>query len=267
MTGATEVDADSHQLVFVGGLHRSGTSFIARMLSGHPAASGLTHTGAIENEGQLIQDVYSPASRHGGPGNFAFAPAMHLVEQDAGDAADRRAKARRLLECWSPYWDLGKKVLVEKSPPNLTKTLYLQALFPGAHFVLVTRHPIAVSLATAKWSRTSRYSLVAHWVKAHEIMHRDASRLERVLTVRYEDVVADPQAAYAGILEFLGLEQDTTDEPIRTGVNEKYFEQWQSGGFLDRRSGLKAAAAFGDRVRRLGYSLAPPYTDGSEAAP
>ena len=50
------------QLVFVGGLHRSGTSLVHRCLAEHPSASGFRNTGVWEDEGQHLQTVYLPAA-------------------------------------------------------------------------------------------------------------------------------------------------------------------------------------------------------------
>ena len=52
-------------LVFVGGLHRSGTSLVHRCLASHPAVSGFSDTGVPEDEGQHLQTVYPPDFRHG----------------------------------------------------------------------------------------------------------------------------------------------------------------------------------------------------------
>jgi len=257
------LDPNDHQMVFMGGLHRSGTSFLARMLASHPEASGLTGTNVAEDEGQLVQDVYDPARLHGGPGRFAFSPEMHLTETSPGCTPE---STTALMRAWGRYWDLSKHVLVEKSPPNLTKSRYLQALFPAAYFVMILRHPIAVAGATAKWSRTSRLSLVSHWVAAHEIMAVDLPSLQRVITLRYEDVVANPQAEYQRVLEFLGLPPAETAEPVRTGVNEQYYLRWQRGMPWARRSGASATERYQARVERFGYSLVPPYvSDGLPA--
>jgi hypothetical protein len=246
-------------MVFMGGLHRSGTSFLARMLASHPAASGLTGTNVPEDEGQHVQSVYDSARMHGGPGEFAFDPEMHLTEKTPSAVP---ASATALMAAWGPYWDLSKRVLVEKSPPNIIKSRYLQALFPHAHFVMIMRHPISVAGATAKWSKTNRHSLVAHWLAAHEIMASDLPYLERVLTLRYEDVVADPAGEFGRVLGFLGLPAASTSEPVRTGVNEKYYAAWEAGRPWAKRSGRHAVTDFGSRVERFGYSLTPPYLPG-----
>ena len=36
-------------------------------------------------------------------------------------------------------------MLVEKSPPNIVRMRYLQALFPRASFVMILRHPVVVA--------------------------------------------------------------------------------------------------------------------------
>jgi len=55
-----------HRLVFVGGLHRSGTTPLTRCLAAHSQISGFEGTGVEEDEGQHLQTVYPPARAHGG---------------------------------------------------------------------------------------------------------------------------------------------------------------------------------------------------------
>lgn len=250
---------DGKRLVFVGGLHRSGTSLLARALARHPAVSGFEGTGAPEDEGQHLQSVYPIAKVHGGPGKFGFAAASHLTETSPLATAENGA---RILEEWSGHWDLDKPVLLEKSPPNLLKTRFLQALFPGASFVLILRHPIPVALATARWRETRRlHRLIEHWLVAHELFAADRERLERVLVLRYEDLVRDPAAALGGVLRFLELEGTAPAVDVDPGPNRRYFERWEE---LKGEPAMRVylgltALRYERRVRRFGYSLRAPY--------
>lgn len=253
------MDQREHQFVFIGGLHRSGTTFLWRCLAQHPLVSAFPDTVRPPAEGQLLQTVYPRAAEHGGPGRFGFDPAAHLTEESPLASPANRA---RLLADWSPHWDLDLPVLLEKSPPNLIRGRFLQALFPEASFVMIMRHPIAVSYSTqARFQRRSRLArLVRHWLACHDTFAHDRPHLERVQVVRYEDLVADPPAAVAAIDEFLGLEPHTPRyEPV-PARNDVHLARWQ--GDPERES---LVARFEEDVRGFGYSLVDwdPATLGS----
>ncbi len=240
--------------VFVGGLHRSGTSLVFRCLRQHPLVSGFRNSDAPEDEGQHLQSVYPPARVHGGPGRFGFRPAAHLTE--ASPLASRE-NAERLFTEWRPHWDTTRPVLLEKSPPNLISARFLQALFPRSRFVMVWRHPVAVAYATKKWSRTSLRSLLEHWLVCHETFLADRELLRDVLVVKYEHFVADPDAQLRAIYRFLELDPHPTSLAVEPDVNRAYFERWRRlGNWWPGKLYREALARrYEERVNRFGYSL------------
>lgn len=243
------------RLVFIGGLHRSGTSVVQRSLTAHPAATGFHDTGVPEDEGQHLQSVYPAADKYGGQGLFGFSAEAHLTEASGLVTVANRD---RLLQEWGRYWAPDAAVAVEKSPPNLIRARFLQALFPGSIFVMVLRHPVAVTLATRKgWRLQISYArLVEHWVNCHSILAADARHISNLHVVRYERFVADPDGELRRILAAVDLDPHPTTEPVRTGINAAYFDRWQRlRNPVLRRDRDRAIRSYEGDVRRFGYSL------------
>lgn len=246
---------DSNRFLFLGGLHRSGTSILHRLFREHPSASGFVNTGVPEDEGQHLQTVFPPAYKYGGAGAFAFDLRSHLTEESALITPENREK---LLREWGAYHDLNKKVLLEKSPPNLVRSRFLQALFPEARFVFLVRHPLAVSLATTKSTDTSITELLLHWQVAYSIMLMDLGYLKRYSVIRYEDFVESPQVYLDQICELVGIE---TFMPKETIVNHNlgYFALWKQKYSKEREVIETMFPLKQSPVKIFGYSFSEPY--------
>ncbi|GAA4715790.1 sulfotransferase family protein [Phytohabitans rumicis] len=215
-----------HRTVFLGGLHRSGTTLLASLIATHPQVSGFRQTGAPEDEGQHLQTVCPIDEHHGGPGRFAYVPEAHMTERSPLATA---ANGRLLRQQWSRYWDLSRPVLVEKSPPNLLRFRFLQHLFAGSRFIFVMRHPIPVALSTRKWTPALTVrQVVRHWVHAYDIAAADAAMIDSLLLVRYEDLMVDPSTTMKSIAEFLDLSADFELGALDRVTNARYHARWLS---------------------------------------
>lgn len=268
------LDPDPKRLVFVGGLHRSGTTPFAKILDGHPEISGLVDTGVREDEGQHLQRVYPKAKVYGGSGRFAHRPEAHLTEASPLTTA---ANAQAMLDSWSPYWDTSRRFLVEKSPPNIIMGRFLQAQFPGSGLIVVVRHPVAVALSNKKWRRItstnprkfqSLNQMVEHWLAAHTILAADAPHLDRLLVVHYERLIQNPDDELERVQSFLGLSQPIDSSKLSRSHSDSYAQRWASyegwwrpGGWQRRIIGSRHAddiAAFGyDWADLSGFSQHP----------
>lgn len=263
MSDSEPAPVPGSRMVFVGGLHRSGTTPLSRVLAAHPAVSGLRDTGVTEDEGQHLQSVYPPAAAYGGPGRFALSPAAHLTE--ASTLANPQAAAR-LLEAWLPYWDPSRELLLEKSPPNLVMGRFLQSVFPGSALVVVMRHPVVVGLSTAKWRklvsrqwwmRTSLYAMIRHWFAAHELLREDACHLRRLQVVKYEDLLADPDRQLSAIQGFLGLDRPFASDLLRAGHSQRYEQRWEAmtHGLIASATRRRIERDYGELAARFGYDI------------
>lgn len=246
----------SHDIVFIGGLHRSGTSLLHACLRSHPDVSGFAGTGVSEDEGQHLQTVMSTARAHGGPGRFAFDPAAHLTE-DSPNATPECA--RQLLTQWSPYWQADSPWWLEKSPPNLIRGRYLQHLFPRARLIMVVRHPVETALANRKWQGSPQRLGVqlAHWFRAYDLMSSDLPHLRQVRVVRYEELCRNPDQVLSGLSSFLGID-DRFDRPrVDPSASARYARMWQEMRASPKGLVLTTLLArrYAARARAFGYEM------------
>lgn len=247
------IQLERYRFIFLCGLHRSGTTPLFRILRAHPEISGFRETGVPEDEGQHLQTVFPPGKFHGGPGQFGFDRAAHLTEKSTLISSENREK---LFQEWSRYWDLGKPFLLEKSPPNLIRTRFLQALFPRCSFIVILRHPVAASLATAKWTGSSLESLIHHWVHCHRLFEADRRHLQSVHVLKYEGLIGSAERQLKEIFEFLGLPLHASSA-LNPAGNDPYFQRWQ--GLQDdprgREFARKISSKFERELRAFGYSF------------
>jgi hypothetical protein len=242
------------RLVFVGGLHRSGSSLLARALAAHPEISGLSNTGVVEDEGQFLQSVYPSDAISGGAGRFGFDARAHLTE---ASPLATPANAERLRREWEAYWPPKGLWCLEKTPANLLRARFLQASFPDAAFIFIMRHPIGVALAVRKWTRIGIYALIHHWVHCHRLFRGDLPLIQRYCIVPYEELVAVPDRTVGMLYEFLELDPHPLSVSVAQGMNEAYFRLWTEAygvrgrdrgtqGFDPRRG---AVVPLGERFR------------------
>ena len=126
-------------------------------------------------------------------------------------------------------------------------------------FIVITRHPLAVSYATQKWSKTSISSLVRHWLVCHEYFATDRQFINNLLVIQYEEFVGKPQIVFEKVYNFLGIKGELPDLEVRTGINEKYFSMWRADltKKLTKRffETVLIRLLYERRVKAFGYSL------------
>jgi hypothetical protein len=212
--------------VFICGLHRSGTSVLGRNIARMENCTGFKDTGVIEDEGQFLQDVYPTGKVYGGAGKFGFDPRAHLTETSVLLTPEN---ALKLQQSWERYWDQSKAIRVEKTPGNLLKTRFLQATFRNSYFIVIKRHPVAVSMANQKWkvSFVPLHDLFEHWLYCHALFEEDRKYLNHVYELSYEDYVRNPDRYHQEIARFIGTRvPEGAMENVMGAYNQKYFDRW-----------------------------------------
>jgi len=87
--------------------------------------------------------------------------------------------------------------------------------------------------------------------------------------LRYEDLVTRPDQELSAVQRFVGIEPRPSGVEVREGLNDSYFAGWEQrrSNPLRRVWFDRAAHKLETRVNRFGYSLAPPRTLSTAAAP
>ena len=196
-----QVAPDAQQSpVFVIGFPRSGTTLIEQMLDAHPALQAMDERPHFDVLADQLEDYGVHVPRGLG----------RLTQADC----DELRKGYMLMACARTPRRRDAQ-LVDKNPLNMLWLPLIQRVFPNARFILMLRNPCDALLSNYMQDYRSVVMmsisldlerLARAYVEAFEYWFHHAAILQpKVLTVRYEDLVAAPERAAAAMGGFLGL--------------------------------------------------------------
>ncbi len=199
------------RLIFLIGAPRSGTTLLARMLGAH----SMIYQRA---EPHLV----TPIAHLGYFGKVQKAPYdQNNVEQAIRElVADLPRGEADYLDALRAYTDTmyerimtnapGKRLFLDKTPAYALVLPFLTKLYPGARYVVLTRHPLAVlssyveSFFDGDWQVAVDHNpILARYVPALAWMLRECP--VPFVHVKYEDLVRDPESYFRRVCEYLGI--------------------------------------------------------------
>lgn len=198
--------------VFVTGPHHSGTTLMNLLVSRSNETSGLSNTSVPQNEGQHLQTVYPKAYELGGMLGYALHPESKFTELSKECTAENAAQ---LFESWSQYWDMSKRVLVEKTPNHMVMMRFLQCLFSPerSKFVVTIRHPFGAS--HFKWKLPKQVPIVKNtcgrpwllnWLQQMRTLKQDLPHLSNARVVIFENFTnGNVQQNYEDLMQSIGV--------------------------------------------------------------
>jgi hypothetical protein len=221
--------------VFIIAAPRSGSTLLFETLAESYAIctlGGESH-GAIEGA--------QPALRPGAPGVESNRLERHHATPEAIRVLHEEFAAQRRAAPGAAGADPAKLRFLEKTPKNALRIPFLDAAFPDAQFIFLSREPranlasIIEAWKAGRWvtyrgldERPDPWSLLLppgwramrdkplaeiaafQWESANRIALDDLAKLDRSrwTSVTYEDLVANPRAVIERLTKFLGIDID-----------------------------------------------------------
>lgn len=236
---------DGPRPVFIVGMPGSGTSLLERVLGRHEQ---------VADAGELpdfVQQLRWCCDRAG-------PPRLDLALARRAEAIDfEELGIRYLARTW---WRGGDRtVYTDRTPSNFTNLSYILRALPHARILHVVRSPMDTCFAGLSdwwWTRADHYShdqhqmadrfrryraLMAHWRALYP---------ERILDVRYEELVEDPEKVMAEVLSFCDL-------PPQQGISDVAGYRGAPAANSDNQRPEPIHARDVDRWRRYEQRLQP----------
>jgi len=246
---------DGHNLVFIVGCPRSGTSWLQRLLASHPSVKTgqesfvfSRYVGPLLRNWHLELDRISTNPRGAGLRNYL------------SDDEFRDALRRFMLELLAPMAGTLKEgeLFVEKTPAHALFMREINELLPRSRFIHLLRDGrdvIASLMSVSKtwgreWAPTTSKEATLQWISHVRAARKSAERLPKGLfyELKYESLVARPVETLAGVAQFAGLQWEV--DGIEAAVKRNDFRAPESGWTPIPRSG--------DLKERLGTAVEEP---------
>ena len=252
--------------VFIGGAGRSGTTLFRVMLHAHPRF----HCGPEAKLVPILAELRTSWDRMMGPDLLEAGVTARLLDDSV------RAFLATLLSGLGPE---GIRI-AEKTPHNALHFGYLARLFPSARFIHVVRDGRAVAASLVRqtwvdptgepaWFCQDLESAASYWQGVvGEARKQAAQALGRVLEVRYEELVTDPETLMRRVLDFLGepwddvgLQPERSDAllPVRESssravgepIHDRAVDRWRERLTTEEIRTVERVA--GAALEELGY--------------
>jgi Sulfotransferase family len=194
--------------VFLVGCPRSGTTWLQIILGSHPAIATVRETHLFDRYLSNLYAQYDGEAEKGGKDGLRV-----LFDEAQFDRLCRQFADGVLAEIAATK--PGALAVLEKTASQIWSSRLMRRLYPEAFFLHIVRDPRAVAASMLAYARedwaneggADVLSAAEAWLSAVTIGHCELAVLgDRLIEVRYEDLIATPDEVLGNILRRLGLD-------------------------------------------------------------
>jgi len=195
--------------LFILGCNNSGTTLLYNLLGRHPQIDPLKKEGQDSPHMPFTNDYRD---------DYGFGLNRVWTEKLGLFRNPDVKNIERLTQSWlNMRASKGGKYIMEKSPPDAVRSLWLQEHFSPAWFVGIVRNGYAVceGIKRKKGGAINYERAARHWAKANEVMLNDSKKLMHFKLFRYEDLTENTEKTMQSLEKYLDLSQhDYSDTGI-----------------------------------------------------
>lgn len=222
---------DDRSPIFIVGLPRSGSTLVEQILASHSSVEG---TFELPNVLTLVREFDHANPQHDAyPESVRGVPRRHFAQL-----------GRRYIEETAALRS-GRPRFIDKMPNNFSHVGFIHSVLPNAIIVDVRRHPMDACFSTFKQyfaeGQSFSYDLndLARYYRCYlDLMdHWNNVLPGKVLQVRYESLVAQPEENIRRLLTHCGLDFESaclsfhqTKRSVRTASAEQVRQPMYSSG-------------------------------------
>lgn len=246
-------------MVFNVGAQRSGTYWLQRIVTTHPAISAVPSESALFSHGVApLFERFHHGARSSEEVGSLFVERGVLVDAVRGlcDAV------------YAPYLERDAELLAERTAVHVREIDLISEIYPDSRFIHIIRdgRDVARSVVAKPWGPTSIGEAAVEWRDCVLTARRAELPPDRYLEVRYEELLGRPGAVITSVFDWLGLslgeddlanalgEARTRKNMGRDGQAGVAAAKWRTGMTSEELREVQAVA--GDLLACLGYEPA-----------
>ena len=172
-----------NKYLFIISLPRSGSTALWQLLKTSPNVS------ALAKEGHLVANQLLKSN--------------NIMDKNDRWNPTKKIPWAMVKKKWEDEWNIGKPVLLEKSPPHLIRVQEIEKRFPNCFFVILVRNPYAFCEGERRRFDDTYYNIARFWVACCKYQLDNIKNIKNNIYFTYEELTDHPHEVCDKIINFV----------------------------------------------------------------